>query len=373
MKRSTLLLLIGVVFLSFGYTTDEGEGISKIYLIDNLLLRTQPGIGIDFYDIANPASVSKVGAIALEGNGDVAAKGRILYADRGNDLLVYNFEDPSSPQLVDSVMQAFRRVNAPNIFGDRVFFDEDESFGGMSGCGSAGCAEDAPVAARAGNDAGFAESGTGGSLARFMIVDDLLYCLDDAEILIYDISQPARPRYVNAVGVDWGIETIFHDGDHLFIGGESGMYILSLDNPRSPTYISDFQHRRACDPVVVEGDRAYVTLRGGSRCGSNGDQLDIIDISDITNPTLLKTVEMSGPYGLGVRDGIVLVCDGAAGLKAMDVRNLEAIEQCGIVENVTAYDVIWYGDLLILTAEDGFRLYDASDPCNLTSFGFLEF
>ena len=82
---------------------------------------------------------------------------------------------------------------------------------------------------------------------------------------------------------------------------------------------------------------------------------------------------MSGPYGLGVQGGIVLVCDGTAGLKAMDVRNLDAIEQCGGITDLVAYDVIWYGDLLIVTAEDGFHLFDAADPCNLAKWGRLEF
>ena len=204
-----------------------------------------------------------------------------------------------------------------------------------------------------------------------MIVDNYLYCIDREQIKVLDISEPTRPRYRNTVYVTWGIETIFHDNGHLFIGGQEGMYIYSLDNPEAPDRVSEFTHRRSCDPVVVDGNRAYVTLRGGSRCGGFTNQLDIIDISNIKNPTLMKSVEMAGPYGLSAKDGTVLVCDGQAGLKTMETGDLGNITQCGLLDGLTAYDVIWYNNLLILTAEEGFFLYDATDPCNLKTYGKL--
>ena len=37
----------------------------------------------------------------------------------------------------------------------------------------------------------------------------------------------------------------------------------------------------SCDPVVVQGDYAFVTLRGGTECQGFSNQLDIIDISTL--------------------------------------------------------------------------------------------
>ncbi|MCB0711450.1 MAG: hypothetical protein KDD67_03880 [Ignavibacteriae bacterium] len=374
MRRSTLLLLIGLVLLSFGYTKNHnGNDISKIYLIGNTLIRTTPGENIRFYDIANPASVTELGKIEIEGNSDVAATGNYMYADRGYDLLVYDISNPASPQLIDSVLKVFQTLNDYEVWlgGDDWVGDD---IGGASGCGGSGCgAVDEPAAAPRAESTGAANdaSGQGGSLARFMIVDNYLYCIDREQIKVLDISEPTRPRYRNTVYVTWGIETIFHDNGHLFIGGQEGMYIYSLDNPEAPDRVSEFTHRRSCDPVVVDGNRAYVTLRGGSRCGGFTNQLDIIDISNIKNPTLMKSVEMAGPYGLSAKDGTVLVCDGQAGLKTMKTGDLGNITQCGLLDGLTAYDVIWYNNLLILTAEEGFFLYDATDPCNLKTYGKL--
>ena len=380
MKRTNILLLLLLVLLSFGYTKNHnGDEISKIYLIGNTLIRTTPGHDIRFYNIANPAAVAELGKIEIEGNSDVAATGNYMYADRQYDLLVYDISNPASPRIVDSVLKVFQYLNYYPVRDDRGGRDrvEDDDVGGLLGCGSIGCKdEDTPVSTDTrlsnlqtldGADA----SGQGGSLARFMIVGDYLYCIDREQIKVFDISDPARPRYRNMVYVDRGIETIFHDGDHLFIGGQQGMYIYSRDNPEEPVRVSEFTHRRSCDPVVVDGDRAYVTLRGGSPCGGFTDQLDIIDISNIKNPKLLKTVEMDGPYGLAARNGTVLVCDGSSGLRTMKTGDLNNITQCALLDDLTAYDVIWYRDLLILTAEEGFFLYDASDPCNSRKYGQL--
>jgi hypothetical protein len=357
-----------LVCLSFGYTLEQ-EGVSKIYLIGETLIRTTPGTDIRLYDIGNPGSVQELGRIELEENSDVAAIGDIMYADRGHDLLVYDISDPTDPQIVDSVLKVFETLNV----GNATWIDEGplgpQDVGGASGCGGWGCGEDVvyePAAVDATN-----ESGQGGSLARFMIVGHYLYCIDQSNIRVFDISEPGRPRYRNTVGTAWGIETIFHDDGHLFVGGQAGMYIYSLDNPESPERLTEFTHRRSCDPVVVEHDRAYVTLRGGTRCEGYQNQLDIIDISDINNPVLLKSVDMDGPYGLAVRDRTVLVCDGASGLKTLNVEDLDNITTCSTLDGLTAIDVIWYDDLLIVSTEEGFFLYDASDPCHLTKYGRL--
>ena len=371
MQRSTSLLLIGVLFLSFGYTKNhEGDDISKIYLIGNTLIRTTPGHDIRFYDIGNPASVRELGKIEIQGNSDVAATGTYMYADREYDLMVYDISNPASPQLIDSVGKVFQTLNDYVIWEGRGW-EGDDVVGGASGCGS-GCAEsvDAPLASPNAESTGDG-SGQGGSLARFMIVGDYLYCIDREQIKVFDIADPARPRYRNTVYVQWGIETLFHEGENLFIGGQEGMYIYSIENPEEPERVSEFTHRRSCDPVVVDGDRAYVTLRGGSPCGGFTNQLDIIDIRNVKKPTLLKTVEMEGPYGLSARNGTVLICDGQAGLKTLQTNDLANITQCGLLEGLTPYDVIWYGNLLIVTAEEGFFLYDASDPCNLKTYGKL--
>ena len=101
-------------------------------------------------------------------------------------------------------------------------------------------------------------------MARFTIVDDYLYTIDSWTLKSYDISDQLNPVYKEDVNLGWGIETIFPYNGNLFIGAQSGMHIYNLDNKESPEWVSTYEHMTSCDPVVVQGDYAFVTLRGGT-------------------------------------------------------------------------------------------------------------
>ncbi|MGK4569161.1 hypothetical protein [Flavobacterium sp. 3HN19-14] len=103
-------------------------------------------------------------------------------------------------------------------------------------------------------------------------------------------------------------ETLFRQGDYLFAGATSGMFVIDAADEFNPAFISGFSHATACDPVVVNGTTAYITVRGGSTCGAIEDQVNVLDISDIHNPTLLSTYLLNEPRGLGVRGNTVYIC-----------------------------------------------------------------
>ena len=78
------------------------------------------------------------------------------------------------------------------------------------------------------------------------------------------------------------------------------MQIFDNSNPSEPIHLSTFAHARVCDPVVVNDDYAFVTLRSGDRCSGFVNQLDVVDIKDLENPKLVKSYPMDNPHGLGV-------------------------------------------------------------------------
>jgi len=175
----------------------------------------------------------------------------------------------------------------------------------------------------------FGSTGQGGSMARFTLVDSYLYTVTDNGLNSFDISDAINPNLTNNINIGWGIETIYPFRNNLFIGSQSGMFIYGIDNPAVPAYRGEFQHARACDPVVVRGDIAYVTLRGGTPCDGFDNQLDVIDVSNVMNPTLMTTYQMDSPHGLAITgDEILYVCDGDSGLRVynaedpMDLRQI---------------------------------------------------
>ncbi len=151
------------------------------------------------------------------------------------------------------------------------------------------------------------------------------------------------------------------------------MHILDLVNPAAPNFLSSYTHITACDPVVVEGDRAYVTLRSGNNCGGNQDLLEVIDISDKYEPKRLSSFSMNEPYGLGIDNGTLFVCEGEYGLKVYDASFENSITSHLIAAfpGINAYDVIPMENFLFMIGEDGFYIYDYSDLNNIFILGSL--
>lgn len=203
-----------------------------------------------------------------------------------------------------------------------------------------------------------AESGnssTGGSLSSFAIGGDVLYTINQGQLISYDISSPETEITKTAAYIsdEYGysignLETIFPYGNMLFLGASNGMYIVDVEDPSQPEYVSMYEHIQSCDPVVVQGDVAYVTLREGNNCWQSINQLQVIDISDLENPVNIGNYNMETPYGLGVDGDLLFVCDNDQ-LKVFDCstpNNLVAIDTCF---NISALDVIPHnGNLVVL-------------------------
>jgi hypothetical protein len=200
--------------------------------------------------------------------------------------------------------------------------------------------------------------GQGGSMARFKIVGEYLYVVDYSNINIFDISDLEEPKVLEDVQVAWDIETIFNQGEVLFIGGRQGMYIYDIKNPAKPKFISEFRHGTACDPVVVAGNYAYVTLKGGNFCGNTESGLYVVDVSNLQNPELKVIYPMFGPNGLGIKDDLLFVCDGSDGLKVFDKSNTPNLVQVNHFENIEAYDVIPLKNSLLMIGEGTLRQYE---------------
>ncbi len=212
-------------------------------------------------------------------------------------------------------------------------------------------------------------SGLGGSMAQFAILDNYLYTVDYKSLKVFHIADPANPELLETIDLGIGIETIFPQNDHLFIGTQNGVRIYDVTNPRSPQAVSEFDHVTACDPVVANNDYAIATLRGGTPCNGNLNQLDIIDISDLENPTLVRTENLTAPYGLGFSESnpdLVYVCDGYAGLKAFNIANIDHVEMVMHIESLEAIDVISAeNNLLVVLTRQGVYQFDATNPINL--------
>ena len=343
------------------------EKTGKIYFKDNYLFINEINKGIHIFDNTNPSAPANVGFIKIVGNVDIAIRGNILFADSYTDLLsidISNFENPRLLQRVENVFTTnFQIDDTKGVF---IYYEKSERLeevcveGVNSGIGCSSNEDVSPVATPEFDNADQG-TGQGGSLARFSLVSSYLYVLTGENMNIYNLNTPSQINQETSVTVGFGIETLWGYEDKLFIGSTTGMYIFDNTNPTSPELLSVYSHVFSCDPVVVEGDLAYVTLRSGTGCNRGVDRLEIIDISDPRNPVLRAEYPMTNPHGLGIDNGTLFLCDGRDGLKIYNAKDTQNLNQLAHYQNISSIDVIPLGNILLMIGEDGFYQYDYSD------------
>ncbi|HEV7349376.1 hypothetical protein [Telluribacter sp.] len=365
------------------------EHPGKIYIKGNYLLINEIKKGLHVIDNSNPAAPRFVSFINIPGNGDMAVRDNILYADSYTDLVALDITDPTQPKEVGRVGEVFK-----NGQFEGAWWSYNESIGAINdqkveyrtetistnceenpvmpgmwwGIGGAWRMMDvafsssaAPASAPGSSD------GKGGSMARFALYNQFLYTVGQNNLHLFDISNPAKPASYSTVNIGWGIETIFPYKDKLFIGSSTGMYIYDNSNPSDPKQLSVFQHMMACDPVVVQDNVAYVTLRSGTTCRNAQNQLDLVDISDLSRPRLIKSYPMQNPHGLSINFPTLYLCEGQYGLKTFNVTDQFGVDKnlLSHMKEVDAYDVISLGKTLLMVGKDGFYQFDATNPRQL--------
>lgn len=205
-------------------------------------------------------------------------------------------------------------------------------------------------------------TGTGGSTAKMTLAGDYLYAISGSSVQLFDVSTPSSPAPWSKVDIDWDIQTLFPYGDYLLVGAADGVHILDNTDPAAPQYVGDFQHATARDPVVAQDGVAYVTLRRDLTQPGPGiaNQMNVLDISDVTQPALLETVPMQAPSGLSIRGNRLYVCDGEAGLKVFDLTDPVKPEVVHVIPGLDCSDVIATDELLYVIDDLGLSQYDLS-------------
>ena len=372
----------------------EMNNPGKIYFKDNFIFINEKMKGVHVYDVSDPKNPQNKGFIEIPGNVDIAIKDNILYADSYIDLVsidvssfsaikevgrvekifpytlpTYDTKYPvakldekkgvATGWEVKSVRQELEQAYYPTYYRyDSFSMDKNYLTGISSSSGATG-----------------STYGIGGSMARFGLYKDILYIVNQSSLLTFKLNSNSQVTLLNTSYVSWNAETIFITDNHLFLGTQNGMIVLSLEVPERPNQIGSFTHMTACDPVVIKGDLAFVTLKGGSTCrGGILNQLDVIQMSNSYSKfTLLKSYPMYGPQGLGIDGDLLFLCDGDAGLKIFNAANPLTISQNLIASfpSINAYDVIPMNKYLFMIGEKGFMLYDYTNIQNIKQIGII--
>jgi hypothetical protein len=368
------------------------ENPGKIYFKDGFLFVNEEMKGIHVIDNKDPRNPVKINFIEIPGNVDIAIKNNTLFADSYVDLVAIDISNIDNPKEVHRIKDVFPymtpepenpdyrlasvdrekgvvieweikkvRQELEYHYYPYYFEKRSELFSADFATGNLSSAQ--------GNSFGI-----GGSMARFGLYDDYLYAVDNSTLYMFDVKTPENPVDIGKQGVGWDIETMFIYDDHMFFGTRSGMEIYSLKVPTALAYVGSFWHVTSCDPVVIADGYAYITLRGGTVCGSNTNRLDIVKLSsDYKENELLASYPFSGPKGLAIDGDILFICDGDEGLKIYDVNDKLHIDdnQIAHFEKIRTYDVIPVNGYLFMIGDDGFYQYDYNDLQNINEVSFI--
>ncbi len=212
-------------------------------------------------------------------------------------------------------------------------------------------------------------SGVSGSTSRFALVGDYLYVLDGSNLETLSLENQESPSLVATLEIDQFVsETLFSDGEMLFIGTEGGVRFVSLDDPVNPDFIGFVDHIVAKDPVVTSGTIAYATIRSSGNSRRMANSLLIIDFSDPAQATIINQLELNFPWGLGVQDDILYVCDGYDGLKVIDVSDPLNLSMLYTVPEEICFDVVVTDTTLFTTGMTGINQYQLSQEAEQISF-----
>jgi len=343
-----------------GKVTEPITAVGKIYVKDPYIFISDTGRGIHVIDNRNPSNPVQTAFLALPGNNDIAIKGNILYADMQDELLTLDISNIHNVKLLNEQQGIFNYYGYEStagkiLVGWKKIVTRTPPYPIMT----PGCANCQLFASSSSSSS---STGVAGSMSRMVLVGNNLYAIPERHSLrVISIENPVKPVPGKDVYAGFDLETVYPFKDKLFLGSMEGVYIYDISNPADPKSIGSFSHGRACDPVITDGNYAYVTLHAGTWCGGAANELDVLNIQDLANPVLAKTFPMTRPAGLSKAGNLLFVCD-SPGVKVYDATQPESLELRNTLDVGNAYDVITTGHRLLTISDKGIYQFDYSRP-----------
>jgi hypothetical protein len=342
----------------------------KIFLADDFIFLTEEKEGLHIIDNRDPKNPKQLKFISIEGNWDIAIKGNILYADSYADLLVFDVKNPANPRFIRRVDEVFNWDNVIGRFKEAGL--EKEMVKEVKHIRQEyliACDEEVDIKNKN-------AEGQAGSMTRFSVSGNFMYTVDNLDLYIFNIQVAENPILADKLRVDDKIETIFSYDKRLFIGGLQGVYIYDKTNPLKLKRLEHFKHIESCDPVIVDNDYAFATMRKESSCRQGKNALMVLDVKDFNNAKLVAEYPMQHPYGLDVKDKRLYIADGEFGLKVYGLDDMMKIDSSLLAKDTSfhSFDLIahYYKPLLVMIGKDGLFQFDISNPDSLIRLGAIK-
>ena len=137
----------------------------------------------------------------------------------------------------------------------------------------------------------------------------------ESGLQIINVSNPASPTMTGSYDTPSSARDVYAAGGTAYVANfSSGLQVIDVSNPASPTLAGGYDTPDIALDVYVTGGYAYVA--------NNFSGLLIINVSNPASPTLVGSYNTPGnAYGVYVTGGHAYVADGLSGLRIINVSN----------------------------------------------------
>lgn len=360
----------------------------KIFIDEDVLLIGEENKGIHVFDNSNPANPQMVLFLDIPFTKEFYVKDKHIYAESHYDLIKVDITDINAPFIEDRLEYAFadpifdgqgrilmgfelQEVHETFELGSAAFDELQEQSVLYFNHSNQLIPFSAVPASFVGNGQ------TSGTINRVTHHNDHVYVIGSNRL--HSFSDFGSLVKTNAMNIEAGAETVYPDENYLYVGTRTSVEVFRTIDPGRPTHVGDVQHEESCDPVLPFGNVAYSTLRTGdaSLCPGNVNALLVLDVSDKTNPVLVKEMEMSSPFGMTIMNNMLYLGEGSSGMRVFDISNpFNPVEKSRDF-NIQAYDVIAHPTvphLILTTGPFGLEQYEQDaatlDLTLVSSIGF---
>ncbi|MEE9374688.1 MAG: hypothetical protein V3V00_16655 [Saprospiraceae bacterium] len=360
----------------------------KIFVSDQFLLIGEEGKGIHLLDNSNPENPQPISFINVPGNHEFFVHEQSIFAESYYDMLKIDFSIPRQPRLVSRVKNYFQphllNSTGENLIGfdfqkvtekirdnDQEFWNEYYLYNDIY------VDHLQAVITHSAVPSSFAGSSQSiGSVNRITRTKGHVYAINRSKMAVFSDHDELALLGEGFYGSQ--MESIYPNGDHLFIGGSSSIEILNITNPAKPHYSGSFLHPTSCDPVYPIDSVAYVTLRTDDDdiCPGDVNALVVLDITDVRIPQNVQEIEMLSPFGISLIGDVLYVGEGENGLKIFDATDRHHLVLLKHDQSLKAYDVISHPtrmDLILVAGPHGFGQYSVTNTIKFSLLSWISF
>ena len=186
-------------------------------------------------------------------------------------------------------------------------------------------------------------------------------------LILYDISDPAKPREVGALALEDVIRAIAIADTRAYVAaGGSGLHIIDVADPSKPSLIASWNSPGSCEGIALKGSNAYVAD------GPFG--LQVVDISVPQQPTPVGSAfDDFFAFDVAISGNVALIAAADAGLLIADVSDPRSPKEIASLDTPGfARGVGVTGSRVVIADQwEGLRIVDVSDPRSPRETGAL--